>query len=327
VRRYLPYSGREPSKVTSSKNLPALAEERGLTSRLIIAEPLSKHTSFRIGGPADFFTVAENEEQLREWVSLARELGQPCFVIGNGTNLLVADGGFRGLVIENHCSSYMVDDNLYTIHAESGIPLARLARRTAARGLEGLEWAIGIPGTLGGAIVNNAGAYEGTVADCVHLVTVLDQQGQKRDLSPSELRFGYRASRFREPAYQGEIILSSDLSLAPGSAAILKERMEQYTRLRRDAQPREPSAGSVFKNPEGLKAAELIDRAGLRGTCIGDAEISRKHANYIVNRGQATAHQVWQLVRLARDRVWELFDVRLEMEIELVGEWPDADVS
>lgn len=313
--------------MTSSKDLPRIAEERGLGSLLVLDEPLSKHTSFRIGGPADFFAVAENEEQLCGWVSLARESGQPYFVIGKGTNLLVADEGFRGLIIENRCSTYIVNGDRHILHAEAGVPLARLAHQATARGLQGLEWAVGIPGTLGGAIVNNAGAYEGSMADCVHRVTILDHQGQIQRLIPAELRFEYRASRFREPPCRGEIILSSDLSLAPGSAAILKERVERYTRWRRETQPREPSAGSVFKNPEGLKAGKLIEEAGLGGTRVGDAAISRKHANYIVNEGQATADQVWQLMQLVRNKVWELHQARMELEIELVGEWPYAYVS
>jgi UDP-N-acetylmuramate dehydrogenase len=313
--------------VTSSTDLLTIAEERGLRPGLMMDEPLSKHTSYRIGGPADFFSSVKDEEQLRGWVALARELREPCLVIGRGTNLLVADGGFRGLIIENRCSLYSVDENSHSVRAEAGVPLARLARETADRGLQGLEWAVGIPGTVGGAIVNNAGAYEGSMADCVRGVTILDEQGETQCLTPAELGLGYRTSRFRESTGRREIILSSDLTLAPGSPSELKERIQRYSRVRRDTQPREPSAGSVFKNPQGLKAAQLIDDAGLKGTSIGDAEISRKHANYIVNKGQATADQVWQLIRLAMDKVWELFEVRMELEIELVGEWPETVVN
>jgi UDP-N-acetylmuramate dehydrogenase len=311
----------------STKDLPKMAQERGLSSPLLPDEPLSKHTSFRIGGPADFLAVAENEEELCGWVSLARELGQPYLVIGKGTNLLVADGGFRGLIIENRCSTYTVNGDLNMLHAEAGVSLARLARRTAARGLQGLEWAVGIPGTLGGAIVNNAGAYDGSMADCVQQVAILDQQGRTQRLEPAELRFGYRVSRFREPVCQGETILSADLSLAPASTAMLEERVERYTSLRRESQPREPSAGSVFKNPAGLKAGKVIEEAGLKGASVGDAAISHRHANYIVNQGQATADQVWQLIQLVRDKVWELRRVRMELEIELIGEWPQAHVN
>jgi UDP-N-acetylmuramate dehydrogenase len=313
--------------VTSNKDLPSIAEEKGLRPGLIVDEPLSKHTSYRIGGPADFFASVKYEDQLRGWVALARELELPCLVIGRGTNLLVADGGFRGLIIKNRCSIYSVDGETRTVHAEAGVPLARLARETADRGLQGLEWAIGIPGTVGGAIVNNAGAYGGSMADCVRGVSVLDKHGETQRLTPEELGLGYRTSRFRDSTGRGEIILSSDLTLTPGSTSELEERIQRYSRMRRDAQPREPSAGSVFKNPQGLKAAKLIDEAGLKGTSIGDAELSHRHANYIVNKGQATADQVWQLIRLVMDKVWELFEVRMELEIELVGEWSDAVVS
>jgi UDP-N-acetylmuramate dehydrogenase len=298
-----------------------------LDSRLIVDEPMSKHTSYRIGGPADFFTAVTNKEQLRGWVVLARELGQPCLVIGRGTNLLVADGGFRGLVVENRCSAYSVDDDSHTLQTEAGVPLARLARETAAQGLRGLEWAVGIPGTVGGAIVNNAGACDSSMADCLQRVTILDRQGQTRQLTSQDLGLEYRSSRLKGQRSQGEIVLSSEVALTPESASALEERIERYTSLRRETQPREPSAGSVFKNPEGLKAGKLIDEAGLKGMRIGNAEISQRHANYIVNKGQATAEQVWQLIELIRARVWELFQVRLELEIELVGAWPDACLS
>jgi UDP-N-acetylmuramate dehydrogenase len=313
--------------VSSRKDLLGIAEERGLRSGLMVDELLSKHTSYRIGGPADFFTSVKYEDQLRAWVALARELELPCLVFGRGTNLLVADAGFRGLIIENRCSACNVDDDTHTAHTEAGVPLARLARETVDKGWQGLEWAIGIPGTVGGAIVNNAGAYESSMADCVREVTILDEQGETQRLTPEELRLGYRTSRFRESTGRGEIILSSDLTFTPGSPSELEERVQRYRRLRRDAQPREPSAGSVFKNPQGLKAAKLIDDAGLKGTSIGDAEISHKHANYIVNKGQATADQVWQLIQLVMEKVWELFEVRMELEIELIGEWSDAVVS
>jgi UDP-N-acetylmuramate dehydrogenase len=325
--KYWPCSGREKSRVTRSRDLTSIAEERGLDSRLIVDEPMSKHTSYRIGGPADFFTAVTNGEQLRGWVVLAQELGQSCLVIGRGTNLLVADEGFRGLVVENRCSAYSMDDDSHTLQTEAGVPLARLARETSAQGLGGLEWAVGIPGTVGGAIVNNAGAYESSIEDSLERVTILDRQGQTRQLTSQDLGFEYRSSRFKGQRSQGEIILASDLALTPESASALEERIEHYTRLRRETQPREPSAGSVFKNPDGLKAGKLIEEAGLRGMRIGNAEISQRHANYIVNKGQATADQVWQLIELIRAKVWELSQVRLELEIELVGAWPEACLS
>lgn len=302
-------------------DLQSLAHERGLSAELVRDEPLSRHTSYRIGGPADFFSVAKNEQQLCCWTKMARELKQPYLIIGRGTNLLVADKGFRGLVIENRCLDFTPDGTSQTVHAQAGVPLALLARKTAERGSAGLEWAIGIPGTVGGAIVNNAGAYDGTMEDVVRRVAVLDLRGEVREIPPEALRLGYRTSRFREQEHHREVILSVDLRLTPQSPRVLADRMARYDALRRAAQPSQPSAGSVFKNPLGSSAAQLIERAGLKGKRIGDAQISHKHVNYIVNLGSAKANDVLRLAKLVRNEICELFDVELELEIELVGEW------
>ncbi|MGB3903308.1 MAG: UDP-N-acetylmuramate dehydrogenase [Anaerolineae bacterium] len=302
-------------------DLQSLAHERGLSAELVRDEPLSRHTSYRIGGPADFFSVAKNEQQLCCWTRMARDLEQPYLIIGRGTNLLVTDKGFRGLVIENRCLDFTLDGTSQTVHAQAGVPLALLARKTAERGSAGLEWAIGIPGTVGGAIVNNAGAYDGTMEDVVRRVAVLDLRGEVREIPPEALRLGYRTSRFREQEHHREVILSVDLRLTPQSPRVLADRMARYDALRRAAQPSEPSAGSVFKNPLGSSAAQLIERAGLKGKRIGDAQISHKHANYIVNLGSAKANEVLRLAKLVRNEICELFDVELELEIELVGEW------
>lgn len=305
-------------------DLQSLAHERGLSAELVRDEPLSKHTSYRIGGPADFFSVAKNEEQLCSWTKVARELKQPYLIIGRGTNLLVADQGFRGLVIENRCLEFKLDGTSKTAHAQAGVPLALLARKTAERGSAGLEWAIGIPGTVGGAIVNNAGAYDGTMEDVVRRVAVLDLHGEVREILPEQLKLGYRTSRFKEQEHHREAILSVDLRLTPESPRVLADRMTRYNALRRAAQPSQPSAGSVFKNPLGSSAAQLIERAGLKGKRIGDAQISHKHVNYIVNLGSAKADDVLRLTKLVRNEICELFGVDLELEIELVGEWGNA---
>ncbi|TKJ31150.1 MAG: UDP-N-acetylenolpyruvoylglucosamine reductase [Chloroflexi bacterium B3_Chlor] len=308
----------------SGHDLQSLAHERGLSAELVRDEPLSRHTSYRIGGPADFFSVAKNEQQLCGWTKVARELKQPYLIIGRGTNLLVADKGFRGLVIENRCLDFTLDGTSQTVHAQTGVPLALLARKTAERGSAGLEWAIGIPGTVGGAIVNNAGAYNGTMEDVVRRVAVLDLHGEVREILPEQLKLGYRTSRFREQEHHREVILSVDLRLTPQSPKVLADRMTRYSALRRAAQPSQPSAGSVFKNPVGLSAAQLIEQAGLKGKRIGDAQISHKHANYIVNLGSAKANDVLQLTKLVRNEICELFGAELELEIELVGEWGNA---
>jgi len=313
--------------VLSKQDLHSLAQERGLAAGLSLEEPLSKHTSYRIGGPADFFAAVENVDQLCSWVELARELEQPLLVMGQGTNLLVADRGYRGLVILNRCRDFTVDPASHHVRAEAGVFLAQLARQSAENGSGGLEWAIGIPGTVGGAIVNNAGAYDGDMAGVIRRVSVLDHRGQIRDLAPGDLELGYRTSRFRETASKEEIILSTDLQLVPEETAVLRKRMDDYMARRREAQPRGPSAGSVFKNPPGLKAGQLIDEAGLRGKRVGDAQISPKHANYIINTGRARAEDVLQLINEVQDRVQRLCGVELELEIELVGNWQQTHAN
>lgn len=305
----------------AKNELHILARERRIADVLLRNEPLSKHTSYRIGGPADYFIAVKNQEQLCGWVKLARELNRPYLVIGRGTNLLVADQGFRGVVIENRCQGFTLDSKSQTLHSEAGAPLAHLARTSAKSGSQGLEWAVGIPGTIGGAVVNNAGAYDGAIADAVCRVTILDQHGELQELATEELRLSYRTSRFREQESRGEVILSADLLLSAESPHLLSDRVASYDALRRAAQPHEPSAGSVFRNPPGLSAAQLMEQAGLKSTRIGDAQISTKHANYIVNLRSAKATDVLQLIDLVKEQVHRLYDLELELEIELVGEW------
>jgi UDP-N-acetylmuramate dehydrogenase len=313
--------------MSRSLDLPELAQERGLGAALSLNEPLSKHTSYGIGGPADYLATVNCIEQLCAWVALARELEQPFMVWGRGTNLLVADRGYRGLVIVNRCVGQSLDRTTRRAYAEAGVVLARLARQTSKSGSGGLEWAIGIPGTMGGAIVNNAGAYEGEIAGVVLEVSVLDCEGQIRELLPEELDLGYRTSSFKAATRRNEIILSAELQLVPEETEVLKGRIQRFTALRQAVQPRERSAGSVFKNPSGGSAGQLIEEAGLRGTRIGDAEISHQHANYIVNTGRAKALEVLKLINLVKERVHHLFGVELELEIELIGDWREADAN
>jgi UDP-N-acetylmuramate dehydrogenase len=305
--------------MSEQRSLAQLARESGLVERLSLHEPLSKHTSFRIGGPADFFAVVENGEELRRWVTIAVELGEPFVLIGRGTNLLFADAGYRGLVIENRCSEFEIDSDSHILTAESGVSIARLARSTAENGQGGLEWAIGIPGTVGGAIVNNAGAYDGDMAAVVRTVTIWSHQDGLRVLESSELNWGYRTSRFRNCGVRQEIILSTRIQLNPETPGALAERINSYRERRAASSPNKPSAGSVFKNPPGASAAELIDQAGLRGKSIGDAQISEEHANYIVNAGHATAQDVLLLIALIQDQVQRSLGVDLELEIEVIG--------
>ncbi|MBL7184392.1 MAG: UDP-N-acetylmuramate dehydrogenase [Anaerolineae bacterium] len=297
-------------------------------------EPMSLHTSFRIGGPADLYAVATSAQELVELVSLARERDIPYLIIGRGTNILVADEGIRGLVIENGGQEICFEQEIKgqaVLYAESGALLRDLARESARRGLGGLEWAVGIPGSVGGAIVGNAGAYDCYIGDVTRKATVLAPDGTVRQLSAAEMGFGYRTSRFKGQAGQGEqeVILSAEFMLRPEPAQSLAERLADYTRRREASQPTEPSVGSIFKRTKQYPAGFLIEQAGLKGTRIGGAQISPKHANFIVNlgpstssgQGQARAADVKALIDLAQEQVRERFGQELELEIELMGEW------
>ena len=285
-------------------------------------EPMSLHTSFRIGGPADLYAVATSAQELAELVSLAREHNIPYLIIGRGTNILVADKGIRGLVIESGGQEICFEDDA-VLYAESGALLRDLARESARQGLGGLEWAVGIPGSVGGAIVGNAGAYGCYIGDVTRKATVLAPDGTVRELPAAEMGFDYRTSRFKGQGAKGrqEVILSAEFALRPEPAQSLAEKMADYTRRREASQPTEPSVGSVFKRTKQYPAGFLIEQAGLKGTRIGGAQISPKHANFIVNLGGARAADVKALIDLAQERVRERFGVELKLEIELVGEW------
>lgn len=291
-------------------------------------ELMARHTTFRIGGRADIFASVATRDELRQVVLLAMQHSVPYFVLGGGSNILVGDGGLRGLVIENRARdrrlTFAGGDNgqpsQCVLHCDSGASLSRLARHTAARGLQGLEWAAGIPGTVGGAVITNAGAFGGCMADAVILIEAIDGNGPVRLLQKEDLALGYRESVFsRKLGPQRWTILGAQLHLrpAPGSA---RSNVVRNASRRRASQPRMPSAGSVFKNPPDHAAGWLIEQAGLKGARIGGAEISPKHANFIVNRGDATAADVRGLIELAQARVWEQFGISLEPEIQLVGD-------
>ena len=309
------------------------ALEAEVGARLLVNEPLSAHTSYRIGGPADLFVTVESQDELCRIVALARECQVPYFLLGSGTNILVSDKGIRGLVIENRArgSRFEVRGEEAILWAEAGAFLKDLAEEGVRRGLAGLEWAIGIPGTVGGAVVGNAGAYGGYVSDILTQVAILRTNGKIQELGSEEVRFGYRTSRFKAANREigatvprraaMPVILAAQFKLQPGSVRVLRERVTEYTRQREARQPNEPSAGSVFKRTAQYPAGFLIEQAGLKGKRIGDAQISPKHANYIVNLGQARASDVKALMDMARDAVLKQFRIDLDLEQELVGEW------
>lgn len=285
-------------------------------------EPMCLHTSFRIGGPADIYVIAESAAQLRNIVCATKEYDMPLFILGRGSNILVSDAGIRGVVVENRSGRRGYALTGANLRVGSGVSLARLAYRTATAGWEGLEWAIGIPGTVGGAVVCNAGAYGGSMAEVVQRVEVLNSSCHVHYLEASALALGYHTSIFKtEGAGQRRsIILSVDLALRRAKAEDLKGRLAEYMAQRKKSQPRKPSAGSVFKNPPGYAAAWLIEQVGLKGHRRGDAQISPLHANFIVNLGQAKAADVVSLITLAQDRVWQKFSIHLEREIEIINQ-------
>jgi UDP-N-acetylmuramate dehydrogenase len=293
-----------------------------------LSEPMSDHTTFGIGGPADAYAIAESEEQLQALVDVARSHAVPFFILGSGSNILVGDSGIRGLVIENRSARVdepiRQDNGSLRIRAQSGTSLAGLARRLSLRGLAGLEWACGIPGSLGGAVIYNAGAYGGCLADCLRSVRLANGSAEVTELPASDLALGYRGSAFTRGVLQGKVVLSLDLILHQDASQALAARLAELDARRHAAQPRERNAGSIFKNTPEHPAWWLIDQVALRSHRIGGAQISPKHTNFIVNCGHARASDVKALIALAQETVQERFGLRLEPEVTLVGEGFDG---
>ena len=286
-------------------------------------EPLSRHTTFGIGGPADVFVTVRNARELMQVVVAVRHSGQPLFVLGAGSNILVGDLGIRGVVIDNQAAGI---DGPYErngeqiVIAESGVPFATLARNMARRGFGGIEWAAGIPGTLGGAVVYNAGAYDGCLADVLRAATIVDIDDEERRLPAEAFELTYRNSVFTRGGFPGRIVLATELALRKGEPDELMARIATFDRQRLDAQPRGRNSGSTFKNPLPHHAWELIDAVGLRAERIGDAQFSEKHCNFIANLGKARAADVAALMREAQRRVKERYGIDLENEVAYVGE-------
>lgn len=314
--------------------LDELARELGVYGGVRRDEPMAKHTTYRVGGPADLYLAARSAENLAAAWRHCRERGVPVTVVGGGSNLLVADAGIRGVVIRNEARHLQFLPRTrradepgaeWRARAETGATYIGLSQKAAEKGLTGLEWAVSIPGTVGGAVVNNAGAHGGCTADAVERVYVLERSGATRWLTFDELALAYRDSRFRRQVrVEGEIIeslLTVEFRLRRGDPAEITATMASFVAHRKATQPVGPSAGSVFKNPPGDAAGRLIEQAGLKGHRIGAAEISPRHANFIVNRGGASAAEVRALVELAHDEVRRRFGVDLEPEVQMLGVW------
>lgn len=293
---------------------------RRLSGEVRVDEPMARHTTWRIGGPADLFIEPAGAEELAFVLGYLREQGVPTVVIGNGSNLLVADSGVRGAVVKLGMRMGRIEVEGTRIRAEAGARLARVAGAAMRAGLSGFEFTTGIPGSLGGAVIMNAGAHNRSMADAVCRVTVLDPAGRLMTRTAEECGFGYRQTALQR---EGLIVVEAVLRGTPRSPAEIREEMGEILRRRRCTQPLEyPSAGSVFKNPPGDAAGRLIDRAGGKGLRIGDAQVSVRHANFIINLGSARARDVKELITRVRELVAARFGIALELEVKLLGEDP-----
>lgn len=303
-------------------------------NQILIEEPLARHTTFQIGGPAQFMVIPKTIAQIEAIVKICKEEGMPFYVLGNGSNLLVSDKGYRGTIIKlgqtfsnirmeelkpEH--PFCLNDNIekrYLIQAEAGVLLSKLANHIGESGLTGFEFAAGIPGTLGGAVTMNAGAYGGEMKESIFSATILDTEGYIQTLSKDELNLGYRKSIIQENNY---IVLEASFLFEKGNIEDIMNKIKDFNGRRREKQPLEyPSAGSTFKRPEGYYAGKLIMDSGLRGYKIGNAQISEKHCGFVINTGNATAQEVRTLISNVIQIVYDKFGVKLEPEVKLLGE-------
>ena len=282
-------------------------------------EPMCNHTTFKVGGCADWFLMPESEEQLSELLGVTAREGMPVFILGNGSNLLVGDKGIRGVVVCLCKKMDKIQVDGHEIYAESGAVLSRVSNAALAAGLSGIEFASGIPGSMGGAVFMNAGAYEHELKEAVASVRYMDMSGKVSELSCEECEFGYRSSVFSKNDF---IILGCRLRLNADNTDDIRARIADYTNRRVTKQPLDkPSAGSTFKRPVGYFAGGLIEQAQLKGYSIGGAQVSEKHAGFIINTGNATARDVLDLIEYVQKTVFEKFGVRLEPEVKLFGEF------
>ena len=284
-----------------------------------IEEPMKNHTTFRVGGPAAYFVMPRTAEEVAKVTELCAQENVPYYIVGNGSNLLVSDKGYDGVIIQIYKQMSQVEVKGREIYAQAGALLSMVAKRALDTELAGFEFAAGIPGTLGGACVMNAGAYGGEMKDILESVTVLTPEGEQKELKNEELQLGYRTSVVKEKGY---IVLEAVLSLKKGDPEAIKSRMDELKEQRVTKQPLEyPSAGSTFKRPEGYFAGKLIQDAGLRGYQVGGAQVSEKHCGFVINKENATAKDVVDLIHDVQRIVYEKFQVQLETEVKFLGEF------
>lgn len=282
-------------------------------------EPMSRHTTFRVGGPADLFVTPGEKGQVQKALSAVREAGIPFYIVGNGSNLLVGDRGFRGVILQigKKMNRIQIQDSV--IHAQAGALLSQIAARVQAGGLSGFEFASGIPGTLGGAVMMNAGAYGGEMKQVLIEAQVLSAEGVFEDVLAEDMELGYRSSIFSR---NKNVVLGASIQLKPGDPAEIQSRMDELKARRVSKQPLEyPSAGSTFKRPEGYFAGKLIEDAGLRGFQVGGAQVSEKHCGFVINKEGALAGDIRSLMEQVSEKVYARFGVRLEPEVKMIGEF------
>ncbi len=285
---------------------------------ILTDEPMSRHTTFRVGGPADFFVTPKAKEEVRDVIRICKEAGMPYYIIGNGSNLLVSDAGYRGVIVQIYKEMNEVKVEGDLVKAQAGALLSGIAAKALGAELSGFEFASGIPGTIGGACEMNAGAYGGEMKDVLESVTVLTGEGKIIELGRNELELGYRTSVI---AKKGYIVLGAVLKLERGDGEKIKTYMDELKEKRVTKQPLEyPSAGSTFKRPEGYFAGKLIEDAGLRGFQVGGAQVSEKHCGFVINRDHATAADIMELMRQVQIRVKENSGVDLEPEVKRLGD-------
>lgn len=286
-------------------------------ARLLTNEPMKNHTSWRIGGEAQYFIEPQNIEELRRALAVATELELPVTVIGNGTNLLVKDTGIRGLVIKVARGLNNISVQGTNLIAGAGALLPQVAQQAMKNGLAGFAWCAGIPGTVGGAVVMNAGANGSSISDIIVSCRVVDRQGNIIQLTRDQMGFSYRASALQQRDW---VVVETSFALRPGDPLQIKSEMDQYLARRKTMQPQGyPNAGSVFKNPPHMAAGQLIESAGCKGLRVGNAQVSAVHANWIVNLGGATAQDVLDLIEKIREEVERKFGVSLQLEVRVLG--------